>query len=94
MEYKHKANTSYWVHFDPDRMRVPVYRNAVQIAFSFVFLALYTGTINTINPSGDLDVVEGLLYIFTFAFICDEAAKLWKVGSFYIGFWNDRSSHL
>ena len=61
-------------------MRVPQYQNAVQIGISLIYLALYTGAINTINPTGDLDPVEGLLYIFTFGFICDEAGKFWKVG--------------
>jgi hypothetical protein len=86
--YEKKTNTSYWAHLDPDRMRVPKYQNWVQITVSIIFLALYTGAINTINPSGDLDVVEGLLYIFTLGFICDEASKFWKVGRYYISFWN------
>jgi hypothetical protein len=88
VHYDNKTNTSYWAHLDPDRMRVPRYQNALQIAISVIFLALYTGAINTINPSGDLDTVEILLYIFTLGFICDETAKLWKVGRYYIGFWN------
>jgi hypothetical protein len=88
VDYKGKTNTSYWTHFDPDRMRVPVYQNTVQIAMSIIFLALYTGAINTINPTGDLDIVEGLLYLFTLGFICDEFAKFWKIGRYYIGFWN------
>lgn len=57
--YKDKINTSYWAHLDPDRMRVPRYQNGLQVAFSIIFLALYTGAINTINPTGDLDPVEG-----------------------------------
>ncbi|KAF2127689.1 hypothetical protein P153DRAFT_320101 [Dothidotthia symphoricarpi CBS 119687] len=92
--YADKTNTSYWAHLDPDRMRVPRYQNWVQIAMSVVFLALFTGAINTINPSGDLDVVEGLLYIFTVGFICDEMNKFWKVGRFYISFWNMFNSTL
>lgn len=88
VDYKEKTSTSYWVHLDPDRMRVPMYQNAVQIGFSLIFLALYTGAINTINPTGDLDPVEGLLYFFTLGFICDEIAKFWKVGRYYLGFWN------
>lgn len=65
-----------------------MYQNAVQVAFSLIFLALYTGAINTINPTGDLDVIEGLLYLFTLGFACDEIAKFWKVGKAYLGFWN------
>lgn len=53
-----------------------------------------SGAINTINPSGDLDVVEGLLYIFTFGFLCDEISKFWKVGRYYFSFWNAFNSVL
>ncbi|MCJ1341205.1 hypothetical protein MMC09_006501 [Bachmanniomyces sp. S44760] len=86
--YKDKANTNYWDHFNPDRMRTPQYQNAVQITMSVIFLALYTGSINTINSRGDLDVVEGILYLMTAGFVCDEVIKFWKVGRYYVGFWN------
>lgn len=91
VQYKDKINTSYWVHLDPDRMRVPQYQNALHITFSIIYLALFTGAINTVNPSGDLDAVEGLLYIFTLGFIADELSKFYKVGRFYISFWNGPS---
>ncbi len=75
-------------------MRVPQYQNAVQVAFSIIYLALYTGAINTVNPSGDLDVIEGLLYVFTTGFIMDEVVKFWKVGFYYLSFWNVFNSTL
>ncbi|KAF7197939.1 Calcium channel YVC1 [Pseudocercospora fuligena] len=87
-DYKLKTSTNYWDHFDPDRMRVPQYQNALQVLISLVFLGLYTGAINTINAGGELDVVEALLYIFTAGFICDETSKFLKIGRFYFGFWN------
>lgn len=86
--WKNKANTNYWDHFDPDRMRAPLYQNAVQIFFSLLYLVLYTVAINTINNTGDLDVVEGILYLMTAGFIFDECSKFWKVGRYYMGFWN------
>jgi Polycystin cation channel len=86
--YKEKANTSYWPHLNPDRMRAPRYQNAFQVLISFVYLGLYTGAVNTVNEDGDLDVVEGILYLMTFGFICDEVAKVWKIGRYYFGFWN------
>lgn len=86
--WEKKANTNYWDHFDPDRMRAPLYQNAVQIFFSILFLALYTSAINTINSTGDLDVVEGILYLMTAGFMFDEIAKFWKVGRYYFSFWN------
>lgn len=88
VEYKHKASTNFWIHFNPDRMKVPLYQNIMQMVFSVVYLALYTQAINTINPKGDLDIGEGLLYIFTLGFITDEVVKFWKVGWWHFGFWN------
>ena len=86
--WTNKANTTYWDHFDPDRMRAPQYQNAVQIFMSLLYLALYTGAINTINYTGDLDVVEGILYLMTAGFVFDEISKFWKIGWNYLGFWN------
>ena len=86
--YNDRANTNYWVHLNPDRMRAPMYQNAVQMLISFIYLAMYTAAVNTINESGDIDPVEGILYLMTFGFICDEVAKFWKVGWYYFGFWN------
>lgn len=94
VSYKHKANTDYWSHFDPNRMRAPQYQNAVQVFFSLLFLTLYTIAINTINSRGDLDVVEGVLYVMTAGFMFDEISKLWKVGRYYMGFWNVFNSTL
>jgi hypothetical protein len=94
VDYQGKTDTRYWAHFDPDRMRVPQYQNAVQVLISIAYLALYTGAINTINPTGDLDVIEGLLYVFTLGFLCDEGIKFLKVGRFYFGFWNIFNSTL
>ena len=88
IHWEKKAVTNYWAHCDPDRMRAPLYQNVAQIFFSLLYLALYTAAINTINSTGDLDIVEGVLYIMTAGFMFDEIAKIWKVGRYYIGFWN------
>lgn len=89
-----KINTDYWAHFDPNRMRAPQYQNIVQIFFSLLYLVLYTVAINSINRAGDLDVVEGILYVMTAGFVFDEISKFWKVGRHYIGFWNVFNSTL
>ncbi|KXL49513.1 hypothetical protein M433DRAFT_454257 [Acidomyces richmondensis BFW] len=94
IDYKLKTDTRYLSHFDPDRMRVPQYQNAVQVLMSLIYLGLYTGAINTVNASGDLDIVEGLLYLFTFGFMCDEVSKFYKVGRYYLSFWNVFNSTL
>jgi hypothetical protein len=88
VDYKKKDVVSYWTHVDPDRMRAPVYQNATQIIFSIIYLGLFTGAISTVNATGDLDIIEVMLYIFTAGFLFDELSKLWKVGRHYVGFWN------
>lgn len=75
-------------------MRVPSYQNSLQIFFSVIYVAFYTAAINTINPSGDLDIIEGFLYVFTFGFLCDEISKLWKIGRYYFSFWSVLNSVL
>ena len=62
--------------------------------FSLIYLAIYTAVINTVNPTGDLDIAEGILYGMTLAFICDEGIKFWKVGWNYLEFWNAFNSTL
>ncbi|KAI1077948.1 hypothetical protein F5B20DRAFT_248328 [Whalleya microplaca] len=88
VDYKNRDNINLMSHLDPDRMRAPMYQNAFQLLISLIYLALYTGAINTINPSGDLDIVEILLYIFTFGFVFDELTKFYKAGFNILGFWN------
>ncbi|GAB1318569.1 Calcium channel yvc1 [Madurella fahalii] len=94
VDYKDRDNTSYISHLDPDRMRAPMYQNATQMLISFIYLALYTGAINTINVDGGIDIIEGLLYVFTFGFICDELSKFWKAGYHILSFWHAFNSVL
>jgi hypothetical protein len=88
VDYKDKGNPNFFVHMDPDRMRAPIYQNAAQMLFSFIYLILYTLAINSINASGDFDAAEILLYIFTIGFVCDEILKFYKAGYHILGFWN------
>lgn len=87
-EYSKKTSPHYLDHFNPGRMRVPLYQTGVQIFISLIYLILYTIAINTINQDGNLDAVEILMYLFTLGFIFDEAVKLFKVGYKYVAFWN------
>lgn len=59
-----------------------------QVLVSVLYLLLYTIAVNTVNARGDVDFIEGLLYILTLSFLIDEAIKFWKVGKNYISFWN------
>ncbi|KAL2200202.1 hypothetical protein P885DRAFT_65906 [Corynascus similis CBS 632.67] len=94
VDYKDKDNTSYIAHLDPDRMRSPMYQNATQMLMSFVYLALYTVAMNTVNEDGGIDAVEVLLYLFTLGFICSELIKFWKAGYYIFNFWNAFNSLL
>ncbi|KAH6683544.1 potassium ion channel Yvc1 [Plectosphaerella plurivora] len=88
VDYRDRDNTSYRVHLDPDRIRVPRFQNATQLIISIIFLVLYTIAINTQNEDGSLDLAEILLYIFTLGFVCEELTKYWKAGYHILGFWN------
>ncbi|KAK3352876.1 cation channel-like protein [Lasiosphaeria hispida] len=92
IDYRDKDNTSFFAHLDPDRMRAPMYQNATQMLISFIYLVLYTFAINTVNPGGDIDLIEGLLYVFTLGFIFDELSKFWKAGYHILGFWTALNS--
>ncbi|KAL2167939.1 hypothetical protein VTG60DRAFT_629 [Thermothelomyces hinnuleus] len=94
VDYRDKDNTSYIAHLDPDRMRSPMYQNATQMLMSFIYLALYTVAMNTVNEDGGIDPVEVLLYLFTLGFICSEATKFWKAGYYILNFWNAFNSLL
>jgi hypothetical protein len=94
IDYKDKDNTSYMAHLDPDRMRSPMYQNATQMLMSFVYLALYTIAMNTVNGDAGIDFVEILLYLFTLGFICEEITKFYKAGYHILSFWNAFNSML
>ncbi|KAK4121561.1 hypothetical protein N657DRAFT_647739 [Parathielavia appendiculata] len=88
VDYKDRDNTSYYAHLDPDRMRAPMYQNATQMLFSFLYLGLFTIAMNTVNEDSLFDVVEVFLYLFTFGFICNEITKFWKAGYHIFSFWS------
>ncbi|KAK4184678.1 putative calcium channel [Podospora australis] len=97
VDYKDKDNTSYISHLDPDRMRAPMYQNVTQMLISFVYLVLYTLAMNSVNlegNTGEVDFIEGLLYVFTIGFICDELSKFWKAGYQILSFWHAFNSLL
>jgi len=55
---------------------VPQYQNLLNLWFMFLFLALYTITVNTPNPKGGIDFMEGCLFAFVFGFFLDEVTKM------------------
>uniref|UniRef100_A0A060T1U1 ARAD1A02750p n=1 Tax=Blastobotrys adeninivorans TaxID=409370 RepID=A0A060T1U1_BLAAD len=85
--YQGLNDTRFSAHFDPDRIKTPKYQNYLQLAFSIVFLAIYTLSINQLARDG-LSVAEVWLYVFTIGYVLDEVIKLWDVGYAYLRFWN------
>ncbi|KAK9241161.1 hypothetical protein V1525DRAFT_351466 [Lipomyces kononenkoae] len=88
VSYADAACPDFWIHYDPDRIKTPLYQNALQLFISIVYLALYTGTVNSEYPGRRFDAVEGLLYVFTLGFICDEVNKFSKIGFYNFSFWS------
>lgn len=88
VDYRGRDDQRYIVHLDPDRLRAPVYQNIARLLFSFIYLALYTMSINSVNPNGEFDAAEILLFLFTLGFICDEFTKFWKAGYHILSFWS------
>jgi hypothetical protein len=85
-EYRYLTSQNFTDHFDTQRIKgirrhfeantVPRYQNLLNLFFTLLFLVLYTIVVNTPNPSGRFDFVEGLLFAFVFGFFFDEIAKL------------------
>ncbi|KAL6944311.1 hypothetical protein ACO0RG_001047 [Hanseniaspora osmophila] len=84
------TNTKFWAHFNPERLKCPMYQNALQLFFSVIYLILYTIMVNSKNSSAvqPIDFVEGAFYTFTIGFIFEEMVKWYHVGSYYLNFWN------
>lgn len=87
--YKGVSSLSLKTHFDPSRVRTPLYQNILEICFSIFYLVLFSIILNThqVETTG-LDVFEIFFYLFTAGSIMDEIVKFYHVGLNYIGFWN------
>ena len=57
-----------------------MYQNLLNLLFTTLFLVLYTIAVNTPNPKGNFDFVEGCLFAFVFGFFIDEVAKMFVYG--------------
>lgn len=87
--YKDVASHSVRAHFDPARIKTPLYQNILEIAFSVVFLVLFTIILNGHQlTTPNLDGFEVLFQLFTLGYIADELIKFYHVGWNYVGFFN------
>ncbi|CEP22612.1 YVC1 [Cyberlindnera jadinii] len=87
--YKQTGKSTLSAHFDPDRIKTPMYQNALEIGFTVFYLVLYTLIVNKDDKGPvSLNIAEYLFYISTFSYLYDEAQKLYHIGWNYISFWS------
>ncbi|CCH44473.1 Calcium channel YVC1 [Wickerhamomyces ciferrii] len=87
--YRDVGKTSFYTHFDPERIKTPFYQYSLEIFFSLIYLILYTIVVNqSERKATPIDFFEGAYYFFTFAYVFDELTKLYHVGLNYLTFWN------
>lgn len=87
--YKGVASSSIRTHFDPDRIKTPLYQNIIEIIFSFIYLILFTIVLNGHQETtASLAFTEMVFFFMTAGSIYDEAVKFYHVGANYFGFWN------
>lgn len=84
--FNRKANTSFGSHFDPDRIKTPLYQNGLEIFFSIIYLLFYTIVANLDTIPNTLAVSEILLFAFTCGFAFEEITKIYQLGINYIHF--------
>ncbi|QPG73708.1 hypothetical protein FOA43_001021 [Brettanomyces nanus] len=75
-------------HFDPGRIKTPLYQNILEIFFSLLYLFVFTIIVNTDTDALHLNFWEVVYYLFTIAFVLDELTKFSHIGLNYIQFSN------
>lgn len=87
--YKGVSSHSIRTHFDPARIKTPLYQNILEIFFSVFYLVLFSLILNlNQEDTTPLGVCEVLFHMFTYGLVLDEIVKIYHVGSNYLGFWN------
>ncbi|CCE89018.1 Piso0_001815 [Millerozyma farinosa CBS 7064] len=87
--YKGSASISIKAHFDPARIKAPLYQNILEIFFSILYIVLFTLVLNG-HKRGvvPLDIFEILFYLYSAGAVLNELTKFYHVGINYIGFFN------
>lgn len=81
-------NTTFSSHFDPDRIKTPLYQNILEIIFSFLYLFVFTIIVNTDTMKHRLSIWEWTYYLATIGFSLDEVTKFSHIGVNYLQFSN------
>lgn len=84
--YNASGDTRFTAHFNPDRIRTPMYQNFLEIFLSVIYLILFTVIINIDSENRTLNAFEILFYIFTASYIVDDAIKLYHIGPSFFSF--------
>lgn len=82
------SNTEFTSHFDPDRIKTPLYQNILEIIFSFLYLFVFTVIVNTDSSAHHLGAWECAYYLATIGFSLDEVIKFLHIGVNYLQFSN------
>ncbi|VEU22575.1 DEKNAAC103592 [Brettanomyces naardenensis] len=86
--FRGTSNDSFWYHFDPGRIKTPLYQNILEILFSVFYLIVFTVIVNQDTDARYLDAWEIVYYLFTIGFSLDEVLKFSHIGYNYIQFSN------
>ncbi|KAK8861535.1 hypothetical protein IAR55_002357 [Kwoniella newhampshirensis] len=95
--YEKTESGQFWDHMNPERMAVPRYQSFFRVVVWFVFLFVYSQSVqsplDTIDPERNWNAYEVILYTMAVSFLLEELVKLFKIVRIApkpfatIGFW-------
>ncbi|WWD16556.1 hypothetical protein CI109_100983 [Kwoniella shandongensis] len=81
--YEKTESNGFWDHMNPERMAVPRYQSFFRVVMWFVFLFVYSQSVqsplDTIDPERNWNPYEIILYIMAFSFLLEETVKMFKI---------------
>ncbi|ORX89948.1 hypothetical protein K493DRAFT_288651 [Basidiobolus meristosporus CBS 931.73] len=80
--YEQSTSGSIWQYFNPERLQVPKYQDALRIVYFLGFLALYTYVVN--NRTTRPEPLEWMMYTFVMGYIFEEIRLIYEGGVFYL----------
>ncbi|WWC87828.1 uncharacterized protein L201_002720 [Kwoniella dendrophila CBS 6074] len=81
--YERSESNSFWDHLNPQRLSVPRYQSFFRIIVWFVFLYIYSQSVQSpldvVDPTRNWDWAEVVLYVMAVAFLLEEVVKMFKL---------------
>ncbi|WWC97015.1 hypothetical protein V866_003892 [Kwoniella sp. B9012] len=81
--YERTESNSFWDHLNPERLSVPRYQSFFRIIVWFVFLYVYSQSVqsplDTLDPARNWDWAEVVLYVMAVSFLLEEVVKMFKI---------------